>query len=937
MHFRTDYRDGLAGIYHQGMRHILITQYRSELACRLWKKAIRLLGMLLVVSAVDTVHAQVEPLRSSDLIEVLTRYGFDSQQQAVVLAAHEIQVDRFVQCVRDSIAPWQAALVSRPADQAAANALVGRGRTAASQLDAVEAPVMEAIRKSARPDQTAAVDQAVAELEQRRNLAIWKAALGIRAQPRPIDWQRVAARMQLTDLQRSALEERLKLQAGDRSTATRVMRDAALQLPLARFKSRGESAVPGALAPLISSGPGVRAEDAEGDTAIEVQTVDPNLGRDLLAALLSQGQVGMKEVAAARARLAECDAQTIDALLVQLNGRGKLRLLNSMSTRSGLGPLRVGVAVLQRVVQSCKDLDAARAARIDAALDRWASAWWPVARKEFTSAAPGKGGLAALLAQEDAPQGGGLRQAQEATSRAAGEIAEIVPDAAPQVLAGLKRAASSGLALPSPDGGVVLEAADVQGFDGADDQPTIVAATTVAISVTGDEFDLGEVEVGDLGFEGVEMVFSEEDSALFDGGDGGVKMGVTDIGAMDFGEAETRAGDADALALLFGVGSTRLQQPIKVDEIEGALAAAGVGADLMPVVDQILQDAEATLTEQRQKMRQNAPSGVGGDVIAGGLFVMGEDGSLQQQSPKDAEERAILADGVREAILAAEVGAIDTSVMPLTDTKRASAVAWIVPWRTLVKERAAAPSLSFAALRSAEALDRGDPMVAVMRAQLTAADWCAAGPTIAAECNKLSELTRAWTDADEAERKVRPKPSVNLPPVPPKVAPARPQSQGGGVSGVQVSSSVSVISTSRDMAGFQAAAANTKKAADSLRSGCDSMVQRVKGILPPESAQRLQDAWDDQRFPFELADDTSPASRLDEAERLAGSGESAAAIRALRSVWEQRSRGIRSQIVEVCENRSDESASVIAALRYQRDELNRASLRSLGALSVGTP
>jgi hypothetical protein len=895
--------------------------------------------MLVVVSAVDTVHAQVEPLRSSDLIEVLTRYGFDSQQQAVVLAAHEIQVERFVQCVRDSIAPWQAALVARPADQAAANALVGRGRTAASQLDAVEAPVMEAIRKSARPDQTAAVDQAVAELEQRRNLAIWKAALGIRAQPRPIDWQRIAARMQLTDLQRSALEERLKLQAGDRSTATRVMREAALQLPLARFKSRGESAVPGALAPLISSGPGVRAEDAEGDTAIEVQTVDPNLGRDLLAALLSQGQVGMKEVAAARARLAECDAQTIDALLVQLNGRGKLRLLNSMSTRSGLGPLRVGVTVLQRVVQSCKDLDAARAARMDDVLDRWASAWWPVARKEFTSAAPGKGGLAALLAQEDAPQGGGLRQAQEATSRAAAEIAEIVPDLAPEVLAGLRRAASSGLVLPNSDGGVVVEAAGVPGGGGGDGQPIIVAATTVEISVTGDEFDLGDVDMGDMGLTDVEMLLSDGDGVVVAGGqDISMEMGAPDIGALDVDEAEMEPGAVDgAFAMLYGTGSTRIQQPIKVDQIEGALAAAGVGADLMPVVDQILQDAEATLAEQRQKVQPSGGARVSGGAVAGGLFVMGEDGSLQQQSPKDAEERATLADGVREAILAAEVGAIDTSVMPLTDTKRASAVAWIVPWRTLVKERAAAPSMSPAARTSAEALDRGDPMVAVMRAQLTAADWCAAGPTIAAECDRLSELTRAWTDADEAERKVRPKPSVNLPPVPPKVAPTGPQSQGGGVSGVQVSSSVSVISTSRDMADFEAATAITQNAADSVRKGCDSMVQRVKDTLPPASAQRLQDAWDDQRFPRDLADPTNPAIRFSEAEKMAGGGANAATISALRSVWEQRSRGIRSQIVEVCENRSAESASMIAALRYQRDELNRAALRSLGALSVGTP
>ena len=74
---------------------------------------------------------------------------------------------------------------------------------------------------------------------------------------------------------------------------------------------------------------------------------------------------------------------------------------------------------------------------------------------------------------------------------------------------------------------------------------------------------------------------------------------------------------------------------------------------------------------------------------------------------------------------------------------------------------------------------------------------------------------------------------------------------------------------------------------------------------------------------------------MDEAERLAGSGESAAAIRALRSTWEQRSRAIRSEIVQECEKRSAESAFIIDALRYQRDEWNRKVLRRLSALSAG--
>ncbi len=912
-----------------------ITQLRFAWAGQAWRKWQRLLGILLATLAVEAVHAQVDPLRSSDLIERLTRSGFEQQQQAVVLDAYEKQVERFVQCVRDSTAAWQAALAVRPMDQAAANALVGRGWAAASELDAVETPIVEAIRKAARPDQATAVDEVLAELEQRRNVAIWKAALGPRAQPRPVDWQQVSNRLQLTDAQRGLLEERLKILGGDRTAATRVMRDTALQLPLARFKSRGESPALGSVMPLLP--PVVENRDgdsqANGDADSAPQAFDPELGKNLLAALLSQGQSGMQEVAAARARLAECDAQIIDALLVQLNGRGKLRLLSGVATRSGIGQVREGVTVLQRVVASGQALDADRLSRIDAALDRWASVWWPIARRDFTSRAA-KGGLNELLAQGEAAQGGSQKQAQEATARAAAEIAEIAPDFGPQLLARLRGGAASGLALPDVNGGVIVDAAEVQGGGQGDGQPVIFAATTLSFTVSDDELALGDAD-----FENVEIMVGDQEDMMFggeafafDGGPG--EMGMAAWSDSEVGDA---AGDGGVLSLLFGVGSTRLQQPIKMEQVEGALAAAGVGADLMPVVEQLLDDAESSVVEQREKVKQAS----GGVPIGAGLMVMGEDGSLQQESSKRSQERAAAAAVAREAIFAAESGMIESSLMPLTDTKRTSAVAWIVPWRALAKERAAAPSVSMSMFPqvSGGAPDRGDPLVAVMRSQLSAADWCAAGPTIATECTTLSTLTRAWADADEVERKARPKPMMQLPPPPPPPKPASvpPQVQGGPPQLVTISPPVSITSVSRGRADLETAAAKTEDAAQAVRAGCGSMVQRVKAVLPPDSAQRLQDAWDDQRFPRELADATSPANRLDEAEALAGNGPSAPSIRALRSAWEQRYRANRSQIVAACEKRSDQSASIIAALRFERDELNRRVLRSLGALSAGAP
>lgn len=916
------------------MRRTGITQLRFAWAGEMWRTGQRVLGILLATVAVEAVHAQVDPLNSADLIELLTRSGFDQQQQAVVLDAHEKQVERFVQCVRESTAAWQAALAVRPMDQAAANALVGRGRATASDLDAVETPIVEALRKTARPEQASAVDQVLAELEQRRNVAIWKVALGPRAQPRPLDWQRVATRLQLTDAQQGLLGELRKTQGGDRTAATRVMRDAALQLPLVRFKSRGDSTALGSVMPLLP--PIVDGSDgdsqANADADSTPQAFDPELGKKLLAALLSQGQSGMQEVAAARARLAECDAQIIDALLVQLNGRGKLRLLSSVATRSGMGRVREGVSVLQRVVASGQALDADRASRMDAALDRWASVWWPIARRDFTSRAA-KGGLTELLAQGEATQDGSQKQAQEATARAAEEIAEIAPDLGPQLLARLRGGSANGLALPSVEGGVVVDAAEIEGGGQGDGQPVIVAATTLSFTVSGDELPFGDAD-----FENVEVMFGDQEEMMFGGEAVAVDGGTGEMGMAAWSDSEVGngAGEGGALSLLFGVGSTRLQQPIKMEQVEAALAAAGVGADLMPAVQQLLDDAESSVVEQREKVKQAS----GGNSIGGGLFVMGDDGSLQQESSKLSQERAAAAEVAREAIFAAESGMVESFLMPLTDTKRTSAIAWIVPWRALAKERAAAPSVSISMFQqvSSGAPDRGDPLVAVMRSQLSAADWCAAGPTIAAECATLSALTRAWADADEVERKARPKPMLQLPPPPPpKPASVPPQVPSGPPQLVKISPPVSITSVSRGMADYEAAAAKTEDAAQAVRAGCGSLVQRVKAVLPSESAQRLQDAWDDQRFPRDLADASSPASRLDEAEALAGNGPSAPSIRALRSAWEQRYRANRAQIVEACEKRSDESASIIAALRYERDELNRRVLRSLGALSAGAP
>jgi hypothetical protein len=110
------------------------------------------------------------------------------------------------------------------------------------------------------------------------------------------------------------------------------------------------------------------------------------------------------------------------------------------------------------------------------------------------------------------------------------------------------------------------------------------------------------------------------------------------------------------------------------------------------------------------------------------------------------------------------------------------------------------------------------------------------------------------------------------------------------------------------------------------------MVQRLKTKLAPESAQRLQDAWDDQRFSRELRDTTSLTSRFDAAEALVKGAELEAANRALRSAretWSQQSIAIRSQIIAECERRSAESQAIIQALQYQRDEWNRTMLERL--------
>jgi hypothetical protein len=348
----------------------------------------------------------------------------------------------------------------------------------------------------------------------------------------------------------------------------------------------------------------------------------------------------------------------------------------------------------------------------------------------------------------------------------------------------------------------------------------------------------------------------------------------------------------------------QVQRPIQIDQIEASLIAGGVGADLMPAVEQILQDAEASVATRRQKVEMGS---VGAGDFDAAFFVSG--GVRRKEMEQRANESYSEATAAREAIFAAEKSAFDSSVMPLTDAKRVSAVAWIVPWRELAKERAAAPGMSIVSFEpmAGGASDRGDPMVAVLRAQLTSEDWCALGPTLAAECNNLLTLTRAWTSADESERQI----------VPRFVEIARKKPQ--------------VISAERQMA-IMAAAERTQAAEQALRAAYGPMVQRLKTKLAPESAQRLQDAWDDQRFSRELRDTTSLTSRFDAAEALVKGAELEAANRALRSAretWSQQSIAIRSQIIAECERRSAESQAIIQALQYQRDEWNRTMLERL--------
>jgi len=854
---------------------------------------------LIVVCTTPATHAQVDGLRSAELSAILDRNGFDEQQRAIVLDAHKVQVERFVECVRSSTAAWKAALRQVPSDQAAANALVASGRAAASDLDAVEAPVSDAIRRVARADQSAAVEQILADLEQRRNLAIWTAALAPNKQPRTVDWERVATQIQLTDPQRRLLEERLRAQTGERLAATRMMRDVALQLPLARIKSRSESGgfpiqLPTPSTPVI---PQDARENESGDLPADtsdgavVQTVDPDVGRQLLIAMLSRGQDGMKAVAAVRARLSECDAQIIDALLPQLNGRSKLRLLSTEAIRSRAGQIRSGITLLARVVKDSKDLDDQRVARIDAALDRWAAVWWPAARQSFVSAAPRSEILDALVQQGDAAKGTSQRQANEATEAATKEIAEIVPESASAILAKFKQVSESRLALPKDDG-VAFEVVEAQGAGQQEGQPPNIVVGVTAISVVGE------------GIDGEQLDFVAADIAE-DFGAEGFEVQAFDSSDEDEADLEPSTTASFGLSTAFGIGSTRVQRPIRIDQIEPSLAAAGVSADLMPAVEQILQDAEASVAAQRQQAETNS----GGDITFNASFATKQAGALQREMEQRASESYAQATAAREAIFAAEKSAFDSSVMPLTDAKRASAVAWIVPWRELAKERAAAPGMSMVSVEpmSGGASDRGDPMVAVLRAQLTSEDWCALGPTLAAECNNLLTLTRAWASADERERLIRPRfhqMALPMPQQPPK----------------------------EKFMEIVAAAERTQAAESSLREAYAPMVQRLKTKVAPESAQRLQDSWDDQRFSRELRDPTSLTSRFEAAEALLKGAELEAADRSLRSVretWLQRSSAIRSQIVAECERRSAESQTIIQALQYQRDEWNRTMLQRL--------
>ncbi len=840
---------------------------------------LRLIAPVIVACAAivsPAYSAEVEPLRSADLEARLVEAGFDDAQRNKILSEYDAYVSRFKQVAENQIVEWRASSAAAPKTLEDAQALQRSGRAAAQAIDDSERPLLDAIRAAAKPEQSKTVERLIGELEIRRDLA-FAAVLreGFFVQS-GVDLLAAIKSAQLQEATMTALRPQLDQYLLERQAAVRKLRDATINLPTRRVEARARHSMPAM--PQQTAEASVTSEQfmeyfrAE-QAAREALRADENAERR-----------------AGKTRLVELDARTIESIIPILRGRDQARLLAAWWSGAGViggGKSGAGFSAPSalRRAWSVKEenLAAGAATNLDAICAAWVSQWWPCAKEAAINAAASGGGVHFQFLDESEPEMARCAERVEAeTTRTVEAI----------------RFAFDGPAVAAADG----PAGSAQGAA----QPQVAfggPAAVTTFTVSGEDGEDITLDISNL--EGIEVGggLIEFDGALMEG----VSFEISGAGVQ------------------MGGGSGTLPALVRFEEIEPVLKAAQVEPEMLPVAQSVLADLA---TEAQEITSEAAALDQGADDPFNLYFEKTSDGEVKPADP--AKRTALLRnrEELRTRLLELETTALRDLFSTIVPAEGQQTCAWLIHWRQLASARAGVGRNGPLGLSGSTSLDL---IPAVFAAKFDGSDWKAAGPSLTELCADLASRTAAAKAAQNAAQGAMP-------------GIAMAQMEGAEVERQQAVAQAAV----QDFIKLESRA---RELAKSLLQTSDASVVSLKARVSPDCAVRLQDACDDQRYSRDLRDPTALGSRFEGMLALELPDAVRKQVEAMQSKWGIDSRAIRTRIVDIrnkssaspLEQKSPEAAretlaarkvqaAELAAVKFERDELNRKVFRELASL-----
>lgn len=891
--------------------------------------------VLLAVSGTRVVAADIEPLASADLEARLTIIGFDAAQRAQVLAAFEQYVQQYTSSAAPRVAQWQSICTSIPATLEDARSATAAGRALVQAIDEGEQPLMDAIQRTARAEQSEAASYLIAQLALRRDLSIARSVRQF-GTAGGSDLLQVMEGLKLPAATVDATQPQMKLYLMERVALVHKLRDAAVSLPQRMFdadqqrRAAGPPPTPPSwqVTPAVQDGDSAPAAPAavqaqEGDSHVVIseykgpprpEDLQRMRERDEYFHALAEYEMGTSsrararaELTAVNAKLTELDVRTIDAILPALGGVQRARLLAKWWSARGLrlddagsNPGRLRQAWSSAATNATPEVQA----KLDAICAQWSSAWWPIAKdwalENPSSVVQTFQFVGQTEADSTTPQAKSRSEvAANATQQAADEIQVALggePSPASEGQGGSGRIAGAHFGTAVPEGAegtaqFVVKGVQLTGTGGPPQEIT------------------GDVQMIAVGPDGVIDLIG----AGMDGGPITIDLGgIAELADLP----ELVQGIGDGTAAGFPTVHV-LPKMVKFEEIEPVLVAAGVTTDMRGVARTALEDLviEASAIREAGEEVQRE--------FDGETKMVGQDGKMIDLSPEALSRRAANRAQVRAQLLALESSFLADTLAALVPPAGVPTVAWLVPWRALESDRAAVATmgLEFRGTRF------NDPIAAVMAAGLSSEDWKAAAGQLPGVCQSLSGSLRAYLEAGDRASK------------------ASPMFFGTEQGTVQVEDD-----SGEKYQRYIKAQSDAAAARDDVMETANLCINQIKSTLKAEAAGRLQDAWDDQRFASALRDRTALASRFEAALSFSPAEATTGKVKALQQAWTLESLKVRAKIIanrsvkvptptmgtvdEAGRAKRKELKAELAALTFERDELNRKYFREL-CLALG--